>query len=503
MHIHLSTTILFVTLQVVAVKALVPITVYNQCSKSIELYDNNVVETVVSGGTAIRTLSLGFRGTLRDGVNSPATLAEFSMVDGCLMYGLNIIPSGVNDPTSCTSLEECKAITGSTGYNTPMQISPAGCTAVTCLEDGCVDAYHFPTDDTKAHKCTNPTSILVTFCPGGSEGLSQQQQPSAILPTFAAPTPAPTQSPSFSSTMEALPPTMDAYAPTMDAYDPTMEAYAPTMEAYAPTMEAYAPTMEALPPIPTIEVLPQLQTEASTLTQTEASLPAIDAVKSDTATLTETPIITPLKLAGSKVKSCDGDYENATPLPKMESKTDTSVYTTATDDTAAGTATVAPTVDAPAPATQTPTITPVTLASSKVKSCDGDYENATPLPKMESKTDTSVYTTATDDTATGTATVAPTVDASAPATQVVSPLSSKPQEESTQSVNTQRSADDGTGASTYVGTGLGLMAVVAIVAVVVAAQKKKKKEEEEVGETEEKEFNQEDVMTPLTQINVL
>ncbi|RMX62777.1 hypothetical protein DD238_007825 [Peronospora effusa] len=469
MHIHLSTTILFVTLQVVAVKALVPITVYNQCSKSIELYDNNVVETVVSGGTAIRTLSLGFRGTLRDGVNSPATLAEFSMVDGCLMYGLNIIPSGVNDPTSCTSLEECKAITGSTGYNTPMQISPAGCTAVTCLEDGCVDAYHFPTDDTKAHKCTNPTSILVTFCPGGSEGLSQQQQPSAILPTFAAPTPAPTQSPSFSSTMEALPPTMDAYAPTMDAYDPTMEAY-------APTMEAYAPTMEALPPIPTIEVLPQLQTEASTLTQTEASVPAIDAVKSDTATLTETPIITPLKLAGSKVKSCDGDYENATPLPKMESKTDTSVYTTATDDTA---------------------------ADSKVKSCDGDYENATPLPKMESKTDTSVYTTATDDTAAGTATVAPTVDAPAPATQVVSPLSSKPQEESTQSVNTQRSADDGTGASTYVGTGLGLMAVVAIVAVVVAAQKKKKKEEEEVGETEEKEFNQEDVMTPLTQINVL
>ncbi|CAI5734114.1 unnamed protein product [Peronospora farinosa] len=454
MHIHLSTTILFVTLKVVAVKALVPITVYNQCSKSIELFDNNVVETVVSGGTAIRTLSLGFRGTLRDGVNSPATLAEFSMVDGCLMYGLNIIPSGVNDPTSCTSLEECKAITGSTGYNTPMQISPAGCTAVTCLEDGCVDAYHFPTDDTKAHKCTNPTSILVTFCPGGSEGLSQQQQqqPSAILPTFAAPTPAPTQSPSF-----------------------------------APTMEAYAPTMEALPSIPTIEVLPQLQTEASTLTQTEALVPAIDAVKSDTATLTETPTITPLKLAGSKVKSCDGDYENATPLPKMESKTDTSVYTTATDDTAAGTATVAPTVDAPAPATQTPTIMPLTLAGSKVKSCDGDYENATPLPKMESKTDTSVYTTATDDTAAGTATVASTVDAPAPATQVVSPLSSKPQEESTQSVNTQRSADDGTGASTG-GR---------------CSKKKKKKVEEEVGETEEKEFNQEDVMTPLTQINVL
>ncbi|CAI5741712.1 unnamed protein product [Peronospora destructor] len=416
MQVHISATILFVTLNVVAVEAMVPITVYNQCSRSIELVDNNVVETVVPGGTTIRTLSQGFSGTLRNGVNFQATLAEFSVVDCFLMYDINIIPIGVIDsPDSCTSLEECKAVMGSTGYNTPMQISPAGCTTVTCLEDGCVDAYHFPADNTKAHKCTNPTSVMVTFCPGGSEGLSRpppQQQPSAILPTFAASTAASTQSPAF------------------------------------------APTMEASPPIPSFETLPQLQTEASVLTQTKALAPAIDASKSNTTTLTETPTITPLTLADSKMKSCDGDYKTATALPKMESKTDTLVSMTATAGIAAGTAskaTVAPTVDAP-------------LASTDSKF----------------KTDTTTTT-------------------SVSATQVVSPLWSKSNEENTQSANTQSSADDGTGASTYVGTGMGLMAVVAIVAVVVVPHKKK----EDVDETEEKEVKQEDVITPVTQINVL
>ena len=73
MPTHLCATILLVVLNVVAVKALVPITVYNQCSNSIELFDNNVVETVGPGGTTIRTLAQGFRGTLSNGVNSQAT----------------------------------------------------------------------------------------------------------------------------------------------------------------------------------------------------------------------------------------------------------------------------------------------------------------------------------------------------------------------------------------------------------------------------------------------
>ena len=73
MQLRFSATMLLVTLNVVAVEALVPITVYNQCSKSIELCDNNVVETVGPGGTTIRTLPQGFSGTLRNSVTAQAT----------------------------------------------------------------------------------------------------------------------------------------------------------------------------------------------------------------------------------------------------------------------------------------------------------------------------------------------------------------------------------------------------------------------------------------------
>ncbi|KAI9919205.1 hypothetical protein PsorP6_012039 [Peronosclerospora sorghi] len=84
-------------------------------------------------------------------------------------------------PGDCASLEECKALTGGTGFNTPMQIAPSGCTTVTCLEDGWAD-------NRKTHFCSDTTSVVLTFCPNGTGeqpglaalariGLAQQEQP--------------------------------------------------------------------------------------------------------------------------------------------------------------------------------------------------------------------------------------------------------------------------------------------------------------------------------------
>ncbi|GMF13064.1 unnamed protein product [Phytophthora lilii] len=50
-----------------------------------------------------------------------------------------------------------------------MQIAPAGCTTVTCLEDGCADAYQYPSDDGKTHSCSDSASTTLTFCLGGSK----------------------------------------------------------------------------------------------------------------------------------------------------------------------------------------------------------------------------------------------------------------------------------------------------------------------------------------------
>ncbi|KAI9905700.1 hypothetical protein PsorP6_013588 [Peronosclerospora sorghi] len=83
-------------------------------------------------------------------------------------------------PGDCSSFKECKALTGGTGFNTPMQIAPSGCTTVTCLEDGCANANQFPKDDRKKHACSNTTSVVVTFCPNGTgeqPDQSQQEQP--------------------------------------------------------------------------------------------------------------------------------------------------------------------------------------------------------------------------------------------------------------------------------------------------------------------------------------
>ncbi|KAL4140371.1 hypothetical protein PRNP1_014655 [Phytophthora ramorum] len=148
----------------------IPVTFYNHCETSISLYNNTYTETIDPGCSTTRSLEEGFSGMFRNGWNPQATLAEFSVSWGFLWYDISIIPTGPkNGPQNCLSLDDCKQFTGGVGFNTPIQIAPSGCTTVTCLADGCVDAYQYPTDDGKTHACPDTTpNVDVTFCPGGS-----------------------------------------------------------------------------------------------------------------------------------------------------------------------------------------------------------------------------------------------------------------------------------------------------------------------------------------------
>lgn len=73
MQIQASVAALTLALAAFTVEASVPVTVVNQCSESIDLYDNSATETVAAGGSTYRTLSEGFSGMFRNGASPQAT----------------------------------------------------------------------------------------------------------------------------------------------------------------------------------------------------------------------------------------------------------------------------------------------------------------------------------------------------------------------------------------------------------------------------------------------
>ncbi|KAL4085721.1 hypothetical protein PRIC1_015056 [Phytophthora ramorum] len=234
---------------ILAVAQATPLNIYNQCGESIQLYDNSATQTIASGGSTTRTLSSGFNGMFRNGVGSQATLAEFSITGGYTWYDISIIPTGSTGPGSCGSLEACKAVTGGTGFNTAMQIAPSGCATVTCMEDGCVDAYQYPSDDGKTHSCIDSASIDLIFCPGGSTTTAKiTSTPTTAAPVTPAPTAAPTPAPTPVPTTKTAAPTTVAPTPTPTTATPVPTTAAPTPE---PTTATPKPTTAA--PIETPE----------------------------------------------------------------------------------------------------------------------------------------------------------------------------------------------------------------------------------------------------------
>lgn len=86
-------------------------------------------------------------------------------------------------PGDCTSLADCKAVTGGTGFNVAMQVLPTtdssgdACRTLTCLEDGCDDAYQYPTDNSKTHNCGADVSFDVFFCPTSESAFAVELTP--------------------------------------------------------------------------------------------------------------------------------------------------------------------------------------------------------------------------------------------------------------------------------------------------------------------------------------
>ncbi|KAG2816500.1 hypothetical protein PC119_g14984 [Phytophthora cactorum] len=259
------------------------LTIQNQCSESIGLYDNSASETIASGGITTRTLSSGFSGMFRNGVSAQATLAEFSITGGYTWYDISIIPTGSSGPGNCASLGECKEVTGGTGFNTPMQIAPTGCTTVTCLEDGCADAYQYPSDDSKTHSCVDTASVTLTFCPGGTSSSTSTSSTTTPVPT---PTSAPTTEAPIST------PSTQAPATKAPVTDPITDAptTAPVTEALTTAPVTNAPETEAPVSKPTTEAPTRAPTYTPTLaTTTQAPI----SVPTPTQTATEAPTETP------------------------------------------------------------------------------------------------------------------------------------------------------------------------------------------------------------------
>ncbi|CAH0486139.1 unnamed protein product [Peronospora farinosa] len=160
------------------------ITFMNECSTNIDLYTHltsifniptNEIDRIISGGSVVKTIRRGYEGYFRNGSDDAATLIGISTTNVFreVSYNLNIIPPNL-DPgfESCKTLDECKQHSKSgTGFNTPIRITPISntngknCRELTCLADGCEDAYTFPKDDTKKHSCRFNTNYKVTFCP--------------------------------------------------------------------------------------------------------------------------------------------------------------------------------------------------------------------------------------------------------------------------------------------------------------------------------------------------
>uniref|UniRef100_K3W690 glucan endo-1,3-beta-D-glucosidase n=1 Tax=Globisporangium ultimum (strain ATCC 200006 / CBS 805.95 / DAOM BR144) TaxID=431595 RepID=K3W690_GLOUD len=108
----------------------------------------------------------------RHGYSDQATLAEFSIPgDGKAWYDISIISPGSG---TCKSFDECRRLTGKTGFNVGLAIVPRtitsgyNCRALYCLADRCDGAYQYPTDDWKTHDCPDTTDFDVVFCPTGS-----------------------------------------------------------------------------------------------------------------------------------------------------------------------------------------------------------------------------------------------------------------------------------------------------------------------------------------------
>ncbi|ETM33968.1 hypothetical protein PPTG_17481 [Phytophthora nicotianae INRA-310] len=147
----------------------------NLCNGTMELHIGSHGDpiTIAQGAGHSLELTDGSNAAYRYGASYQATQAEFANVDSSTWYDISIIPAGNTGPGSCSSLEDCKAVTGGSGFNVAMMIVPSSgggpsstetCRVLRCLHDGCEDAYHFPDQDARTHSCSAEIEFQVIFC---------------------------------------------------------------------------------------------------------------------------------------------------------------------------------------------------------------------------------------------------------------------------------------------------------------------------------------------------
>ncbi|KAI9907304.1 hypothetical protein PsorP6_016323 [Peronosclerospora sorghi] len=501
MQTHVSIALFLLALPTYTVQAAVSLTVSNQCSKSIELYDNVVVQIVPAGGTTNRTLAQGFSGMFRNGTSAQATLAEFSVSGGYFWYDASIIPCGRVGPGDCSSLKECKVLTGGTGFNTPLQIAPSGCKTVTCLEDGCADAYQFPKDDRKTHACADTTSVVLTFCPNGTGDApeqSQQEQPDQSQQDQPdqsqqeQPDQSQQEQPDQSrqeqpdQSQQEQPEQSKQEQPKQSKQEQSKPGQAqqeqPKQGQFSPESKTPAPTPAPTPSVPPARVpvdAPHVSTKepvAPSLAQhvTQSARPPVTPC--DVSTL-ETPV------AAMETPS--------TIVPKLEASRNAS--STAARGVA-GDREKAHVTDEAKTEGATSAVLPPIYYSSRSKASDvrasstPDGQPMPETPRVEPQQDTTPATAA-----------ATTTTASSGLTTLSRARPSVATSDETERVTTQ-SRQDGRGASagTYVATGLGCLAVVAAVVMVLVTHKKK-----QALDAKDDYNTPQDLMTPVTEINVL
>ncbi|KAI9910749.1 hypothetical protein PsorP6_010293 [Peronosclerospora sorghi] len=185
--------------------------VSNMCQEAMILAhvtpDGLTTTPLAPGGTTTKCVEAGTGAhVFKSGTGAQATLAELSAQGGKAWLDISTIPTGPKSgPADCASLQECKDLTGGVGFNVAMRLTPLKqdgdrCVALTCLADGCEDAYQFPKDDTKTHTCPLSTDYDLTFCPGGSGGATAAPSPPPTQAPTSAPSPPPTEAPTPAST---------------------------------------------------------------------------------------------------------------------------------------------------------------------------------------------------------------------------------------------------------------------------------------------------------------
>ncbi|KAF1779002.1 Protein-tyrosine phosphatase-like [Phytophthora cactorum] len=163
----------------------IPAQFHNRCSVAIELYNNTYTEVIDPGCSTTRYLEEGFSGMFRNGWNPQATRTQHRGTQSlpkqkatCLKQKATLLTKHVcslqlSQPGSCSSLEDCKAVTQGTGFNVAMMIVPSSgggtnstetCRVLRCLHDGCDDAYQFPDQDARTHSCSAEVEFQVVFC---------------------------------------------------------------------------------------------------------------------------------------------------------------------------------------------------------------------------------------------------------------------------------------------------------------------------------------------------